>query len=53
MTVMRSSSANWSSSTGAENDVGVGVRGLPDDLGCFVDLEQPQGQKPRYVEQHS
>jgi hypothetical protein len=36
---------------GAENDVGVGVLGLPDDLGCCVDLEQPEVGRPRYVEQ--
>ena len=36
---------------GAEDDVGVRVRGLADDLGRLVDLEQPEVGRARDVEQ--
>ena len=42
ITVMRTSSPSASSIDRAEDDVRVGVRGLGDDLGRLVDLEQPE-----------
>ena len=34
-----------------EDDVGVGVRGLADDLGRLVELEQTEVGRPAHVEQ--
>ena len=36
-----------------EDDVGVGVRGLADDLGRLVELEQAEVGRPAHVEQDS